>query len=866
MSAEIPNSTLLQTYRKRLWVGLGAALALRLVLILFPMAFWVDMDTFMAWSRRLVEVGVPNFYAPDYFCDYPPGYLYVLSGLGHLYHLFDPSWAHYGRGLGLSALLKAPAVLADVASAYVIFLILRGRVTIRSAYHGALVYAFNPLVLFVSGIWGQIDSVLTLAMLAAVWLLLRNRFVTAAATAVLGVMLKPQGLFLAPFFVLSQWFRRAWWVWPAAALAGFALVWALTFPFHAGGAPVVGPFAFLFEKMMATAGTYTSSTINAFNIWAPTSLDNGVLMWGDRYSDSRTIFGLTHRALGLVFVGILSAWMGVYLYRKRHAGLAPLMLASSLLLLGFFLFPTRMHERYMFPAIAFLTLAASANRHLIPNMWAFTATATLNVLYVYVYYTNQQLFYAVPAPVRTVVIVGAVLVNMWTFGDLVGYTFGRRHETAWRPTTSLRQALLGKGASEMEAESAPEPWDRRDWQWMLGLMGAFLALGLWRLGLPAEQIFDEVYHARTAEEYLKGISPYEWTHPPLAKLMIAVGVALFGMNAFGWRIVSLLVGALTLGVFYLLARRMLDRRRPAWIATLMLACDGVFFVQSRVAMTNIYVVFFLLLATLATWEFMRTRKERMLPLAALALGAALATRWSTMYAWGLLGLLIGVYVLFWEAPRRQPKEIGLLALRCIGYFVAIPVAVYLLSYIPYMAQGHGLGEVLQMQKNMWGYHANLNASHSYSSPWWQWPLMVRPTWYYYHDWKNGLISGIIAIGNPALWWASIPALLAMAYVAWRRKLWMGWFVVTMGLGMYLMWAIQPRPLVFMHYMFETIPFSILAMAYFMERLWRQEDWEPVASTYLALVVGLFAFFYPLLSGLPIPEQFYRMHIWFRTWI
>lgn len=868
MLAETPDSPLLRRYQQRLFIGLSAAALLRLVLVLVPVAFWVDMDTFLAWSRRLVEVGIPGFYAPGYFCDYPPGYLYVLGALGWLYHLFDPTWAYWGRGMGLVNLLKLPPAVADILSSYLIFSILKGRVTIRSAYHGALMYAFNPLVLFVSGIWGQVDSVLTMMMLAVTWLLLRNRTLTAAFVGAMSVMLKPQGIFLAPFFVLSQWFRRAWWIWPASLALGFLAVWALTVPFHAGGAWGVDPFVFLYQKMSATASTYSSSTINAFNIWAPTSLDDGVLMWGARYSDARTIFHIPHRVLGLVFLGVLSAGVGLFLYRKRHAGASPLFLAASILLLGCFLFPTRMHERYIFPAIAFLTLAASSNRYLLANLWGFTTTASLNALYVYVYYTNQTLFYAVPSQVRTVIIVGSVLANMWFFGDLIGYTFGRRTETMRRPNMSLRQALMGEGATAPSAPAAldGESWGKRDTRWMLGLMAAFFALALWRLGVPHEQIFDEVYHARTANEYLHGINPYEWTHPPLAKLLIAVGIILFGMNSFGWRIVSLVVGTLTLGLFYVLARRMFGTRRPAWIATLMLACDGVYFVQSRIAMTNIYVVAFILLACLGAWEFMQRRQERWLVLAAFGLGGALATRWTTMYAWGFLGLLVASYVLFFELPRRRPVEIALLALRTLGYFTLIPLAIYLLSYLPYMAQGHNLLEVAQMQRTMWNYHANLHATHNYASPWWQWPLMVRPTWYYYHDWKNGLISGIIAIGNPAIWWASMPALLAMGYVAWRRRLWLGWFVMVMGLGMYLPWAIEPRGLVFMHYMFEAIPFAVLAIAYFLDQLWRHEDWEPVASTYVLLTVGLFAFFYPLLSGYPIPETFYRMHIWFSSWI
>ena len=299
--------------------------------------------------------------------------------------------------------------------------------------------------------------------------------------------------------------------------------------------------------------------------------------------------------------------------------------------------------------------------------------------------------------------------------------------------------------------------------------------------------------------------------------------------------------------------------------------DGVFFVQSRVAMTNIYVVGFLVTAALGLWEFSRTTKERWLVLAGIGLGCALATRWSALYGWGLIGLLL-LHHLFWHmwqplsGPRMTPLQVAAFLGRCAVYFVAIPAAIYLASYIPYMLQGHGVGEVLALQKAMWGYHAHLNATHNYASPWYQWPFMYRPTWYFFKDAGNGMISGIIAIGNPAVWWASIPALVGMVVLAVRRKLWPGLFLATMGLGLYLMWAIQPRPLVFMHYMFETIPFACVAIAYFVDRLLRHRDFQVLGVAYLAAAVGLAVFWYPLWSALPIPQGFYRMHLWLDTWI
>lgn len=900
LNPETVNPSLFAKYRNRLLLGLAAALILRFVIMALPLAFWTDLNTFKAWSIGLVQHGIGNFYtAPDMWCDYPPGYLYVLWWLGKVQQLFDPSLTHAG-GMGFTWLMKLPAALADIGCAWLIWTLLKTRTSVRSAYYAGLAYAFNPLAIFVSAVWGQIDGVLTLAMLAVTYLLMQGNLLQAAGLAVAGVMLKPQGLFLAPFFMLSQWFRHTPLRWALTVPVGLGVVWAMVAPFYfphqdgiSLGSSLVGPFQFLYERMTQTAEGYPHSSVNAFNIWAPTG------MW---LPDSRTIVGLSHKTLGLTFVTIMCGWIGVFLYKKRHAGSAPIFLAAAILLVGMFLLPTRMHERYIFPAIAFLALASGFNRYLKTAYWGFTVTALLNVLYAFILYNHKPLYDAIAPGVMQALIIGIVLVNMWLFGDLIGYTFGRRTETMQQPGLDWRRVLFGppssaetpsdeapalsEAAPDAErtraVEAVPAPagaapipaasaWSRMDWAWLIGIAAVFLAIGLYRLGYPPEQIFDEVYHARTAEEYLKGINPYEWTHPPLAKLLAALGIAAFGMDAFGWRIVSLLAGTGTLAVFYLFSRRVFGSTRIAAIATTLLAMDGVFFVQSRVAMTNIYVVGFLIVAALGMWEFSRTTKERWLLLSGIGLGCALATRWTALYGWGLIGLML-LHHLFWHmwkplsAARMTPMQVTGFLARCAVYFVAVPAAIYLLSYIPYMLQGHTLGEVFTLQKAMWGYHANLNATHNYASAWYQWPFMYRPTWYFFQDVGAGRIAGIIAIGNPAIWWVSIPALLGMAYLAVRRKLWAGLFLATMGLGLYLLWAVQPRSLVFMHYMFETIPFAILAIAYFVDRLWRHRDFQILAFAYLAAVVGMFVFWYPLWAGLPIPQAFYRMHLWLPTWI
>ncbi len=920
-----------RTIQKRLITGLALALVLRFILAAWPGGLKFDLDTFAAWGLQAADHGLSSLYSPGQFCDYPPLWLYVLGGLGLLGRSFDPAHA---AGFIIHG-IKAIAGLADIATAWLIFHLLRGRVSRRTALGASLGYAFNPATWFVSGIWGQIDGVVTLVALVATTLILGAAPLRGMAVATAALLVKPQALFTLALIPLAGWFRLPLRAWPIGALQATVLTTVLMLPFTGS---LVGGIPTLFQRMLGSTATYDGSTINAFNLWTVTSLRNGTIMWGESFSDTRLLPGLaparlawvavpvlgtiavqalgglrklswmtgaslltglgvllvvllgkmSHAGLGLCLATGVVGWVAYWVWQRREEGWGPVWLGGACLVLGVFLLATRMHERYGFPALALLTLAAAHNRGLGLHLSVFSATTFLNLGYVYLYYMASSTFQAIPPGLRSAVIIGSVLANMALFGDLLAQLA--------TPATS-RQA---PGEEGFPFKLIPRPallveaWDRRD-TWIAAGSGAlFFLMGLWRLGAPDEQIFDEVYHARTAQEYLRDIDPYEWTHPPLAKLVISLGIRAFGMHGIGWRLPSLVAGGLALAVFFVLARRMLGVRRPALLATLLLGLDGVFWVQSRVAMTNIHVLLFMLLASWCVWEFTRRGQERWLVGAAAALGASLATRWSSLYAGLWLALWVAVWVIGFEQPRRSPGAIVTLALRTVATWTALPVAIYLLCYIPYYgAHAHGVQEwftrLWELQQRMWGYHANLHASHAYACPWWQWPLMLRPTWYYFHDWKNGTISGIVCLGNPTLWWASVPALASVAVLAVRRRWAAGAFLALMGFGMWLPWAVQPRSLTFMHYMFETMPFAAIAIAAlvfeFGARI-RLTTAPPVAegsdaplvtwfkephpllipSIYAAVTVLLFGWFYPLWTGLPVLQAFYRAHIWLRTWI
>jgi dolichyl-phosphate-mannose--protein O-mannosyl transferase len=413
---------------------------------------------------------------------------------------------------------------------------------------------------------------------------------------------------------------------------------------------------------------------------------------------------------------------------------------------------------------------------------------------------------------------------------------------------------------------------RRDLAIALILMAVAGVFRLPRLGQPPEEYFDEVYHAKAARQYLSGEAPAEWVHPPMAKHLIAVGVWAFGYEAWAWRLVPALAGMALAPVFFLFARRVLPSERAAVLASVLLLADGVYLVQSRIAMTNIFAVLFQITAALL---LVKAALAERLPAGTmigvgLFIGLALSTRWTSLWATAFLGLVLLVV-----RGRRlfRPREL----LLTVVAFALLPVAIYVVSYLPLrilrpgLPEWHSFRELWDLQVEVWNYHANLNATHPYFSKWYTWPWLYRPTWYYFQT-RGELVYGIVAIGNPAIWWVSL-AVTAWALVSGiaardPRRIFTG----AGFCALYLPWGLSPRTLNYSHYLFEAVPYACLSLGLLLDRHWN-DRWAPIARGYLALVVVLFFFFLPFLIALPVPQKLFNASLhgvrpwtWFSTWV
>lgn len=410
-------------------------------------------------------------------------------------------------------------------------------------------------------------------------------------------------------------------------------------------------------------------------------------------------------------------------------------------------------------------------------------------------------------------------------------------------------------------------------------------------------IFDEIYHARTAKEYIDGRYSYENTHPPLGKFFISLGIRAFGMNPFGWRIAGALFGIAMLPFLYIFGKRMLKKTWLTTAVTLLFAFDFMHFVQTRIATIDVFITFFVILmyffmylySQMSFYDTPLEKTFRPLALCGISMGLGCASKWTGVYAG--LGLAVIFFATMYQRFREYqyakthpdgstngishnmivkkfPAYTKKTILFCCLVFVVIPACIYTLSYIPFNdSSGNGLfTQMINNQKTMFNYHSQLVSEHSFSSKWYQWPIMSRPIWYYSGKVSDTVYEGISAFGNPLVWWVGIPAFMYMVYLAIANKDRTARFLTIGYLAQYLPWVFITRTTFIYHY-FPSVPFVVLMIGYSMSCIVKENKKLRIAAfVYVAAAIGLFVLFYPVLSGHGIDKNFvYTWLRWFSSW-
>ncbi|KJH71309.1 dolichyl-phosphate-mannose--protein O-mannosyl transferase [Aliterella atlantica CENA595] len=455
-----------------------------------------------------------------------------------------------------------------------------------------------------------------------------------------------------------------------------------------------------------------------------------------------------------------------------------------------------------------------------------------------------------------------------------------------------------------------------------------LFLRFWGLGRFNTFVFDEVYYAKFANNYLTNTQFFN-AHPPLSQYIIAVGIWLGSHLPFGqdtinnltgsvrstwsYRWINAFTGSFIPLVIAAIAYQISNRRNYALIAALFAATDGLFLVESRYALNNIYLVIFGLLGQLFLLLGLKSHNRKrslFLALAGVWFGASAAIKWNGL--WFLLGaylIWLAAWVISWVKPLRntyatRPNASPLQNLtqlkigHILVYLAIIPVAVYSLAWIPHLQQ-NPKPNFWEMQYQILSYHERIGDGanvHPYCSDWYTWLFMLRPVAYFYKTASSTteplsfttpalpagaakIIYDVHAMGNPALWWLSTAAIFYMLWLllrhSWTPKTnifsqtsdrhitdnWIVLYLTLNWLANLLPWVPVTRCVFIYHYMGASV-FSGLAIAFFVDR-WL-ESYRPqlraLGVTIIFVILAAFVFWMPIYLGLPLSLEAYRLRL------
>lgn len=775
-----------------------AGLILRLLLIPYYTHF-SDMALWQYWGSEITRIGFRGFFNRVAWTDYLPLYFYIL---------FSLNWLQQITHLNPEILFKLPAIIADCLTGIVIYKLFADY-SIKRRLSLVALYLFNPAIFANSAMWGQIDGVGVLLIVSAVLFLKQNRVWLLGLILAIAILFKPLYVFALVIFVFVLFFK-------SKKLLVLFLAWTVFFSFMIT-LPFVERFwqvpELILARYLSSVSQYQYASVNAFNFWGALGMN-----W---ISDNLLFLKVPLHSIGSTIFGLIILLCLVKLFRKRNTLnlYKSLLFSLTILFLGVFTFETRAHERHLLTGLGLLNLFVFEG-----SFFSLT-TIVLSLVYLanlyfgieYLYTGGQFIFSDYTVRIFSLAVVVSTVLLIFRFLEI------RLLFKKFKKTSSILVFIL--------------------------ILAAFLRL--YRIDFPRGYIFDEVYHGFTAVQYTHGskeawewwtIPPkgvaFEWTHPPLAKEIMAGSLMLFHTSEqWGWRVPGAILGVASIYLVYLLGKQLFRDATVGLLSAFIFSLDGLNFVQSRTGMNDIYLVTFML----ASLYFFVKRSSF---LSAVFVGLALASKWTALYLFPMYGILLIAQVI-------KQKELQAHQLILGGLLLIIPVLLYLGSYIPFFWLGHSWNQFKELQWQMWYYHTHLKATHDYSSPWWSWPLNLYPVWYYVEYYSGGLIANIFAFGNPVVFWVGFSSILT-SLIEIVKKYSYGLMVCLIGYLVFLLpWALSPRIMFLYHYS-PCVPFLSLLFGYQLAGIKKVN--KPVFYTIVLAVIVGFLFIYPFVTGVPLPQN------------
>lgn len=428
---------------------------------------------------------------------------------------------------------------------------------------------------------------------------------------------------------------------------------------------------------------------------------------------------------------------------------------------------------------------------------------------------------------------------------------------------------MAEARASLSADTAASAHPRDPLAWVAAITAAFALLAGWRLAIPSIPVFDEVHYIPAARELLSlfngGFGDYlNPEHPMLGKQLIALGMAMFGDSPLGWRIMPLAFGTLALFASMRALWHASEDRFACIAFGVLLATGFHLFIQSRIAMLDVFMAAFL---AVAAWQFAGAIRQPetgrwRLALTGIALGCAMAAKWNAVPLAMLPGLVFfaarisaGRRRLF--LSRRGAPVPGMTLVEAFVWLGIVPLVIYALTFVP----GYWLGDTLRpsplaqhgligLHREILGLQQQVLTPHTYQSNWQQWVLNTRGIWYLYEV-VDGAQRGVLLIGNPLTMLLGLPALAWCLVIGVWRGDWARLGVVIGYAAALGLWLIAPKPVQFYYHYFVPGFFLLGALALALSDLRRAGWGKWLAWGTLAASTGLFALFYKVLSAAPL---------------
>jgi dolichyl-phosphate-mannose--protein O-mannosyl transferase len=332
-----------------------------------------------------------------------------------------------------------------------------------------------------------------------------------------------------------------------------------------------------------------------------------------------------------------------------------------------------------------------------------------------------------------------------------------------------------------------------------------------------------------------------------------------------------MIGTASIVLIYLIALKLFDSIFLASLASAFLALDGLNLVMSRVALLDIFLMFFVLLAA----YFLLSNQYW---LSAIAIGAATGVKWSGAY---LIPIFLLISINFVRSGLIKQLVIRL------TQFILTPILIYLITWLGWIITNKGWDRnwaanqsdsfIPDVMRNLWHYHSEilnfhtgLNDEHSYSANPWSWLILGRPTSFYYQTpagcGATSCAQEILAIGTPLLWWAATISLAVTIGFWLKQRDQISSFILTGVVVTYLPWFFFQNRTMFSFYAVTISPFLILALVYMISKLMQSGVKRVFIYIFVFLIFMNFLYFLPIFTGLEIPYAAWLNRMWLPSWI